>query len=162
MELYKAVLRGQNSSAIAILGELGRATFRITPNLETALHVAVGTGKANDLVDCLVDMMTVNELAMKNRDGDTALSIAAMVGNVKAAKLLLGKLPGLFNIENNYGRIPLLEAARYGQKEMVLFLLGAGGTQVTDIMKPFPDTQGAFLLNLLIIAGFHGKQFLAS
>ena len=97
----------------------------------------------------------VSDLHLLNGNGDTALSVAAMVGNTPAAKLFLKRDPQLALIVNNDSRLPITEAARFGHKKVVLLLLRF----IEDgMMEPSGDKPGYSLLNLLIMAGFYGEQ----
>ncbi|KAJ0016611.1 hypothetical protein Pint_12038 [Pistacia integerrima] len=64
---------------------------KITVKEDTALHVAVGTGKANHIVKYLLTKMSQHQLTLKNKDGNTLR-------------------PDLNRVENNCGFIPLIEA----------------------------------------------------
>ncbi|MCD7456423.1 hypothetical protein HAX54_031726 [Datura stramonium] len=61
---------------------------KITGAGDTGLHVLVGAGKwFDDLMNRPRTIISV--LTLRNSDGHTPLCVAAMVGNMKAAKVLL-------------------------------------------------------------------------
>uniref|UniRef100_A0A803LC19 Uncharacterized protein n=1 Tax=Chenopodium quinoa TaxID=63459 RepID=A0A803LC19_CHEQI len=89
LPLYKAALRGRWKDARKIIDEDPEAlTAKISIASETALHIAVGTGTDIPFVEKLVKNMSPEELALTDQNGETALSVAAIVGNLEAAKLL--------------------------------------------------------------------------
>ncbi|KAL9689133.1 hypothetical protein QQ045_033565 [Rhodiola kirilowii] len=105
--------------------------------LSDALMVAVGSGpKTAKFVKELVNILTPPDLEMTDNDGRTALGIAAMVGNLKAAKLLVQKNPSLPNISSGCAAgFPIHYAAEYGHKKLLLFLLEVTTTKA--YLNPF-------------------------
>ncbi|GFY98517.1 hypothetical protein Acr_12g0010580 [Actinidia rufa] len=80
--LVKAALEGNWDVARRFFDQDESAlTAQITPSLETALHIAVGTGKALHFVRELVESMPVQALEVRDHKDDTALHTAAWVGN---------------------------------------------------------------------------------
>lgn len=155
--LYKAVLKGDLATVKSICdGDPLALEARITVDLDTALHIAVGTGMANHIVMYLLNKMSRHQLGLQNSSGDTVLSIAAIVGNTRAAIMIVTKQPNLPQIANHDGRVPLLEAARHAQKEMISYLLEVSGDylQATEYSA---DKPGVFFMNLLVLAGFYGN-----
>ncbi|KAL9688062.1 hypothetical protein QQ045_032475 [Rhodiola kirilowii] len=100
-------------------------TAKIRRDSETALHVAVGCGpRTIKFVEELLNILTPSDLELTNMDGHTALGIAAKVGNLEAAKLLVLKNPNLPNISSEgYTGFPIHCAAEYGHKKLLLYLL---------------------------------------
>ncbi|XP_031254336.1 uncharacterized protein LOC116112325 [Pistacia vera] len=164
LSLYKAILEGNLETVQQICHDNKEALrARITVNWDTALHVAVGIGtcKANDIVKYLLDQMPIDDdlLVKKNKEGNTILSVAAIVGNVRAAFMILmkNKHKTLIQDSNNSKRIPLIEAARHGQKKMIEFLLPFSNSYFDYAdLTGFSDDSGVSFLNSLIIAGFYG------
>ncbi|KAI3860962.1 hypothetical protein MKW92_028167 [Papaver armeniacum] len=78
----------------------------ITSELETALHVAVKYEEW-DFVKEAVKFFPRDVLEIKEKSGFTALHMAASLGNVEAAKLLINKNHKLIEIRDNEGNIPL-------------------------------------------------------
>ncbi|KAJ0017176.1 hypothetical protein Pint_11955 [Pistacia integerrima] len=166
LPLYQAILKG-NIGTVRELCDKDKDALkaRITVNWDTALHVAVGigTGKAYDVVEYLLDKMSIGDqqLAWENKAGNTILSIAAIVGNIPAASMILHKdiYKTLILDPNNPKRMPLIEAARHGQKKMIKYLLpfSNGYLDYADLTR-FSDGSGFSFLNSLIIAGFYEKR----
>lgn len=153
LPLYKAALRGKWKEARKFIDEDPEAlTAKITIASETALHIAVGTGKDIAFVEKLVRRMSPEELAFPDQNGETALSVAAIVGNIKAAELLYNKNPDLPNIAGKSG-LPIHRAAQYGQKGMVLYLLEVTRRDIEP--SPFSGESGVKLLNSVIVAEFY-------
>lgn len=151
--LYRAALMGEWEVAEDIFKrDSGAIMSWITLLSETALHVAVGTGNNLDFVEKLVELMCEQSLPLKLKDsyGNTALAVAAIVGNVKAAKILVGKNKELPLVKNKVNYSPLLLAAKYGHRDMILYLLSVTKDGV------FTGKAGARLLNLLITFDFYG------
>ncbi|XP_031247637.1 ankyrin repeat-containing protein At5g02620-like [Pistacia vera] len=162
LPLYKAILEGSLETVQLICHDNKEALkARITVNWDTALHVAVGIGtcKENDIVKYPLDEMSIDDLAQQNKEGNTILSIAAIVGNVRAASMILmkNKYKTLIQASNNSKRIPLIEAARHDQKKMIEFLLPFSNSYFDYAdLTGFGDDSGFSFLNSLIIAGFYG------
>ncbi|CAM8914850.1 unnamed protein product [Rhodiola kirilowii] len=126
LQLYKAATTGDWKSAKIILGEHEvLKTAKIRRDSETALHVAVGCGPITiKFVEEFLNILTTSDLELTNMDGHTALGIAAKVGNLEAARLLVLKNPNLPNISSEgYTGFPIHCAAEYGHKKLLLFLL---------------------------------------
>ncbi|KAJ0018252.1 hypothetical protein Pint_12021 [Pistacia integerrima] len=155
MPLHKYILEGDLESVKRDYDSDDHALeARITANFDTALHVAVGAGMAKNIVEYLLDTMSDIQMAMVNNEGNTVLSIAAIVGNVQAAKQIINKLPDLNIAANSSGWIPLFLAARHAQKEMITYLLKFNEPYLLAI-RSTEDKAGAFFVNLLIIAEFY-------
>ncbi|KAH9621681.1 hypothetical protein KSS87_012249 [Heliosperma pusillum] len=153
LPLYKAAVRGEWRNARKFFDEDPEAlTAKITIASETALHIAVGTGKAIKFVEKLVREMTTENLALTDLHGETALSIAAAVGNIEAAKILVNKNPDLPNISGKYV-FPIHKAARFGHKGMVLYLMDV--TRHDILTNPFVGEVGGRLLIDVIAADFY-------
>lgn len=119
-----------------------------------ALHVAVGTRKANEFVEKLVERMSPEEVAMANGSGVMALSVAAAVGNTDAVKLLVCKDPDLPNIRGTDGGFPIHKAAQFGHRGTLLYLLQVTKAGVQP--SPYENASGVLLLRQLILAEFYG------
>ncbi|KAJ9168040.1 hypothetical protein P3X46_019615 [Hevea brasiliensis] len=102
----------------------------------------------------LINRMSRLQLGLQNSNGDTVLSIAAIVGNTRAAIMIVNKQPNLPQIGNRDGGVPLLEAARHGQKEMISYLLEVNGDYL-QAAEYSADKPGVFFMNLLVLAGFY-------
>ncbi|KAK6147604.1 hypothetical protein DH2020_018516 [Rehmannia glutinosa] len=153
LPLYRAALRGDWVTANEILDrDPNAAKARVAFTLETALHIAVGTGKAMRFVAKLVDMMSDELLALKDELGFNALHVAALTGNTAAAKILVGRLPDLLYVQSNNGYFPVHKAAISAHKETLQFLI----SQTKDDLEPTPyaGEKGVLLLNDVIDADF--------
>ncbi|PIN24768.1 hypothetical protein CDL12_02492 [Handroanthus impetiginosus] len=155
LPLYKAALKGDWESARSFFDQDPDAvTAKITKASETALHIAVGTGKAKNFVEELLNLISTEALVnLRDQAGQTALHYAAIFGNVEAAKLLVSKDPVLTNTQSGSFLLPIHLAAGYANKDMVSYLL----TVTRDDMdpNPFADKSGVHLLNLVIRAEFY-------
>ncbi|KAL9688385.1 hypothetical protein QQ045_032806 [Rhodiola kirilowii] len=136
--LYKAASIGDWESYKWLCDRYADAkTARIGRKSETALMVAVGNGsKTAKFVEKLLNISTPSDLEMTDKDGRTALGIAAMVGNMEAAKLLVQKNPSLPNISSGCAAgFPIHCAAEYGHKNLLLYLLDVTTTRA--YLNPF-------------------------
>uniref|UniRef100_A0A251UQY3 Putative ankyrin repeat-containing domain, PGG domain protein n=2 Tax=Helianthus annuus TaxID=4232 RepID=A0A251UQY3_HELAN len=126
--LYEAALKGDWKTAKRILDEKPDLIhFAITGNYETLLHVAASaesTKAVEEFVLNLVNMMDKNDLKLQNKNYDTAFSLAAAVGNVKTAKIMVNKNPALPEIPSRHETMPLYLAALFAKPEMVRYLYG--------------------------------------
>ncbi|CAI9108996.1 OLC1v1008719C2 [Oldenlandia corymbosa var. corymbosa] len=99
----------------------------------------------------LVKKMRPEDLEMTNEYGSTALSLAAISGATKLAKMLVERNHKLVSIasEQEDGQLPVIVAAQYGQKRMVRYLY-----RVTpkEELSPEKGENGVTLLNCLITA----------
>ncbi|XP_074304531.1 uncharacterized protein LOC141639276 [Silene latifolia] len=156
LPLYKAVFEGEWKEARTFLDKNPDAfTMKITIVSETALHIAVGTGKyITPFVEKMVRKMSPEELTLTDRNGDSVLFVAAMVGNLDATKLLVHKNPNLPNISNK-SNLPIHKAAQYGQKTMILYLLNVTRFDVEN--TSFLGESGVKLLVHVILAEFFGE-----
>ncbi|KAH6761660.1 hypothetical protein C2S52_019093 [Perilla frutescens var. hirtella] len=127
------------------------STTIITTYSETALHLAVLTGKANDLVKKLVELTPAGALALKNCSGKTALHNAAIVGNTEAAKMLVDKNPGLLDISCNFNRLAVIEATVMCHKETLEYLISEHEKHSPPC---FQGQLGIRLLNAIITSEF--------
>ena len=89
--------------------------------METALHIAAAA-KRTAFVKELVQRMTEEDLALQNKDGNTAICFAAASGIVEIAKVMVEKNKRLPMIRGKQGKTPLYMAALFGHREMVSYL----------------------------------------
>lgn len=66
--------------------------------------------------------MEKEDLELQNKNGETALCLAAISGHVKIASILVRKNKALVEIPDSRGMMPLYMAALYGKHEMVRYL----------------------------------------
>lgn len=120
--LYKAATIGDQKSAKVIFDKCTKwVRLSITESYETVLHIAV-LGKSHQFVEYLMGLLKKEDLELVNGNGDTALCLAAIAGNLEIAKILVKKNEGLLNIPNIQGNMPLYMAALYGRHDMVKYL----------------------------------------
>lgn len=154
LPLYRAALRGDWKEGKKILDKDKNAiTASVNKYSETALHVAVETGKSNYFVRKLLEYPRSDEaIISKNSSGDTALHFAAMAGNKEAAILLVNKNPDLLYITNKKNRLPIHLAARNSQKDTLMYLISVSKKDVGN--SPFVGKFGALLLTIAISSQF--------
>ena len=66
--------------------------------------------------------MTEEDLALQNKDGNTAICFAAATGIVEIAKVMVDKNKKLPMIRGNQGKTPVYMEALFGHREMVSYL----------------------------------------
>lgn len=156
LALYKAALRGDWDATRAILEQdPDAAEARIAPNFDTALHVAVGTGKAIPYLQELVNYMSPDSLELKNdSSGSTALNVAALRGNLAAAKILVGRRNELLYMPDTWGVFPIVKAAMSADRPTIDFFMSE--TRHDSEPNPYANDYGVLLVNTLIDSGFFG------
>lgn len=156
LPLYEAALKGDWKAAQRIIVKYPQViNASITKNYETALHIASSTKHAY-FVENLVNLMKPEDLELENKNYNTALCLAAAAGTVKIAQILVGKNSFLQMNRGKNNMLPVLIAASFGQKDMVLFLYS-----LTDNMtySVHTDTDRENLLHACISANLYGKAF---
>ncbi|KAM5585449.1 ankyrin repeat-containing protein [Rosa sericea] len=121
--LYKYALKGDWGAAELILRDNSKLLLRasISRGYETVLHVAAGTSHIH-FVEKLVGMMKVEDLALQDENGNTALCIAASAGSLEIVKILIKKNESLLTIRGGKNMAPAYIAAVLGQSEMACYL----------------------------------------
>ncbi|XP_024159737.1 ankyrin repeat-containing protein At5g02620 isoform X2 [Rosa chinensis] len=120
--LYKYALKGDWEAAEPILKENSKLLqASISRGYETVLHVAAGTSHIH-FVEKLVGMMKVEDLALQDENGNTALCIAAAAGSLEIVKILIEKNESLLTIRGGKDMAPAYMAAVLGQSEMAWYL----------------------------------------
>ncbi|XP_062174334.1 uncharacterized protein LOC133879675 [Alnus glutinosa] len=105
---------------------------KITSVGETALSFAVAAGHEH-IVEKLVDVMSVEELAIPDIYGNTALVVALNAGNYRMAACMLRKNNNLVSIEDEDKRIPVIQAIENGDIELTRYLYSL--TPLEDLTK---------------------------
>ncbi|XP_073033544.1 uncharacterized protein [Primulina eburnea] len=152
---HRAILRDDWNEGKKFLDKYEDAiTAIINIYSQTALHVAVETGKSKDFVRKLLEYRPMPNEAMLSRDslGDTALHTAALAGNKEAAILLVKEKPDLLYITNGSNMLPIHCAARNNQKDTLMYLISVSEKEVQN--SPFAGKLGALLLTLAISSEF--------
>lgn len=151
--LYKSALKGDWKRAEFVLNDYPHyVRCAITRNKETVLHVAAGA-KQSVFVEELVSRMTRNDMALRDKYGNTALCFAATSRIVKIAKLMVEKNHELPLIRTFREGTPLLIAVSYKSRDMISYLLS-----VTDLSQ-LTAQERIELLIATIHSDFHGKSF---
>ncbi|KAL6279458.1 hypothetical protein ACE6H2_016339 [Prunus campanulata] len=133
-----------------LISEPEAVRSRITPEGDTALHVAVKRAKLK-VVKELVQRMTKEDLEIKDAYGFTAFDYATNRGQIKKAKCMVGKNEKLVSIRSppNYA-IPLINACRQGQWEMADYLYSL--TPLEDL----DGRDGAALISQCFLSKHYG------
>ncbi|XVF37599.1 hypothetical protein REPUB_Repub20aG0023400 [Reevesia pubescens] len=156
-QLWKAIVREDWKE---VRKELNRnplaLTSPITEFYETVLHILVNSEKALWLVREIVDKIDSDSLGKTDYQHDTALSIAAYVGNTKAAKLMAQKNTELLTKVNYSGDSPFHAAARFGHEETFRCLLTVARTTQMADRSFFSGKNGATIIQHLISANLYG------
>nr|GFC48026.1 ankyrin repeat-containing domain, PGG domain protein [Tanacetum cinerariifolium] len=132
--LYEASIKCDWKAAKAILEkykDMKLLRYSITENAETALHVAAsakGPKHVEEFVENLVKLMEKEDLALENKNFNTALYLAAAAGNIKTVKIMMEKngtllaIPGGGSMDNKPQMMPLYTAALFGNHEVVKYM----------------------------------------
>ncbi|XP_059442393.1 ankyrin repeat-containing protein NPR4-like [Corylus avellana] len=96
-------------------------TARISVNGRRVLHVAVFAGHM-EIVEELVQLLSVAELGKRDDFGLTALAQAVILQNIRMVNCMLRKNTNLLNIRDNENRIPLITALEFGNIKVARYL----------------------------------------
>ncbi|CAL9014019.1 unnamed protein product [Prunus brigantina] len=130
-----------NSAREFLISEPEAVRSRITQEGDTALHVAVKRAKLQVVKD-LVQLMTEEDLEIKDDYGCTAFDYATVIGKIEMAKCLFHKNNKLVSIRSPLNNaIPLINACRRGHWEMVDYLYSLTPFEDLD------DRDGAALIS---------------
>ncbi|CAL5355060.1 unnamed protein product [Camellia sinensis] len=148
--LHRAILAGDWESVESFYRSHPEAvTNSITESSDTALMVGIMSGQKIEFITNQVEFGRV-DLRRVNKEGNTALHEAAIVGHLKAAELLVGKVPSLLDSRNSDGYLPLHLAAAYGQREILFYFLRVGEVHNIQLSESELD----MLMHLEITARF--------
>ncbi|KAJ0764267.1 putative ankyrin repeat-containing domain-containing protein [Helianthus annuus] len=126
-------------------------------NLGTALHVAATseeTKQTLNFVKNLVNMMTREELELKNKLGNTAFYVACVFGNTKMAKIMMEKNNVLSYIRGSHEYLPLSASALAGKYSSVKYLYYHSQKMTGD--HHWTDDDLKFTLRHCAESGFFG------
>ncbi|KAK3023653.1 hypothetical protein RJ639_043179 [Escallonia herrerae] len=158
LPLHRAALKGDWESANNFIEkEPDSVRAIITGYLETALMVAVRSGQRKHFLKKLLQLMLPADLTVADRLGITALHIAAGVGNVEVAKLLVQKNPDTPDVPDIGKSKPLLIAALHGRRNMFSYLITVTKEDVEP--RPFDGQSGSMLLQALLFNELYGLQY---
>ncbi|CAI0554846.1 unnamed protein product, partial [Linum tenue] len=124
LPLYRALDSGDWETTKRLLnrhpdGPVPAATASLSPDGDTALHVAVLAGHEGIVERLATEVLPKGALMMKNKSSATALNYAAIGGVTGIADCLVRKAPELLRVPNQNGHIPVVVASLYGHREMV-------------------------------------------
>jgi hypothetical protein len=156
-EHYKAAMAKDWKKLEEICLETGTAGFPITVARDTAVHIAVHSGRV-DLVRKLQEEIIPTEIRVTNNRGDTVLHEAAAVGNVPMAEFLLGHDKDLL-VKNKRGETPLFRAAASDQIKMVSFL--AGKAMERGTMKNHIRKGATSIIHIAVCSRYFGRLCLS-
>ncbi|KAI3907991.1 hypothetical protein MKW98_003636 [Papaver atlanticum] len=157
-KLLTAVMNNDWEKAKEVLEENPEDINRgLTEISSTILHLAIGYNAGMTFVEEIVKRMTPTVLGYRSTEmGDTALHSAVLYhGRTESAKLMVNKNPGLTQIRNKEGMVPLelaLHHVTIGQKDIVEYLYSV---TKDDYPSPFVGNVGARLLCSAIDANFY-------
>lgn len=103
--------------------------------------------------------MPTDALAMQDEYGNTALNIAALVGNTQAAIILVKKNRSLLHIRHSIGYLPVHRAALNAHKDTLVYLLACHYKDDID-PRSLAGGYGVELLVSVIDSGFFGESYL--
>ncbi|XP_075673134.1 uncharacterized protein LOC142642624 isoform X2 [Castanea sativa] len=120
--LYQAAIKGDWKVAKGVIDQYPDIVrVAITRKGETALNIAAAA-KRTAFVKELVKHMKKEDLALKNKDDNTAICFAAASGIVEIAKIMVEENEDLPMIKGNKGMRPIHMAALFGHRNMVKYL----------------------------------------
>ncbi|XP_052289229.1 uncharacterized protein LOC102624751 [Citrus sinensis] len=124
-KLFQNTMKGQWQDVVKAYEDYPQIQkVKITTSKDTALHLAV-VAELSDIVLRLVRSMGENPsdvLKLQNKKGNTALHLAAALGNQVMCHCMASKDPKLVAVRNHEGETPLFLAALEGQKDAFLCL----------------------------------------
>ncbi|KAJ9697558.1 hypothetical protein PVL29_009403 [Vitis rotundifolia] len=135
--------------------------IKIGPSGNTALHIAVSSGR-EDMVERLAMSIAKNDnpvdvLSIGNRDGNNPLHLGASLGSISMCRCITGGYRQMLGTRNEVGDTPLLRAARYGKKDVFVWLYDmCEGNTAADYCK---NDYGKNVLHLAIEGGHMDLAF---
>ncbi|CBI35685.3 unnamed protein product, partial [Vitis vinifera] len=135
--------------------------IEIGPSRNTALHIAVSSGREG-IVERLVKSIAkngnpVDVLSIRNRDGNNPLHLGASLGSISMCRCITDECKELLGYRNRERDTPLLRAARYGKKDVFLWLydMCEGNAPHDYCQNRFGET----ILHLAIEGGYMDLAF---
>ncbi|GAV76508.1 Ank_2 domain-containing protein/DUF4219 domain-containing protein, partial [Cephalotus follicularis] len=121
-------------------------TAKVSIYGETLLHLAIIAGHVK-IVENLVELMSEQDIEIRDTEGLTALGIAAMYGRTEIAKCIVRKNEELVVAPDKRGHIPLVMALRYAAHQNMIrylysvtpidFLLSENGSHGSLVLSYF-------------------------
>eukprot|EP01018_Ginkgo_biloba_P008592 Gb_26481 [translate_table: standard] len=117
VKLYNAARSGNIEILEEILRENAAALEQVTPQKNTALHLAARAGKAKFVKQLLLISSSRNrDIAFETNDsGNTALHEAAQIGNLEVVEILMLHNINLLKVKNKLDETALFKACQDGQ-----------------------------------------------
>lgn len=131
----------------------GLLNAKVTPQCETALHVAVREGHVH-IVENLVELMSEKSLEVQNISSFTALDEAIRCGNYQMTECMVRKNNKLTSIDAS-GNIPLTWAIIYGHEKLGRYLYSITPKEILMRGEPM---HGAIVLKNAIYTSMWGKN----
>ncbi|GMN68023.1 hypothetical protein TIFTF001_037082, partial [Ficus carica] len=94
---------------------------KITKSEDTTLHTTVSVGQTEIALE-LVEKSQEDTLELANAKGNTALHIAAALGDLRVCESMISKNRGLITFRNLKGETPLFLAPLHAKREAFLYL----------------------------------------
>nr|XP_043636745.1 uncharacterized protein LOC122607771 isoform X2 [Erigeron canadensis] len=161
--LHRAIIRGDWDKAQEFFNnDRAALTAKVNTEGDSPLHLAITTCQNIQFVENL--LMEINPASLPSlvsyNQGVSVLHCAAIVGNTKAAKMLVEKNPCLLFVVDELGYLPILRAIHNNHKITVLYLLEACKiyidlSQIDGYQNPFEGEHGSWILGGLINLGYH-------
>ncbi|XP_054824742.1 uncharacterized protein LOC129322445 [Prosopis cineraria] len=131
--LMKYALRGDWENAQPfLLHQRMLVNAGIAKGHPTMLHLAAGANHFH-FVKQLLNYLNEDDLALQDSEGNTALCLAAGVGNIKLVEIMLQKTPSLPGIRNREGLTPLHIAAIQAKRQMTSYLYNKTKQTLEDV-----------------------------
>ncbi|XAR54443.1 hypothetical protein NMG60_11029571 [Bertholletia excelsa] len=86
-------------------------------------------------------------LLLQDKSGNTALTLAAIAGDIKAVTILVNRNPDLVYVRDNDNALPLVDAARYSNRQIISYLLNVVSNNIKSYPNPFGHKSDGLLLN---------------
>ncbi|KAI3739562.1 hypothetical protein L2E82_29971 [Cichorium intybus] len=164
--LCRAIMKGNWEEAREIFNmDKDALTVKLNVKGHSALHIAIDSSKHDQFVESLLKEINPESLlTLVTSTKENALHRAAMIDNVKAAKMLVEKNPLLLFSVDNMNNLPIHRAIIASHETTFLYLLDAcrhhiGLSQQDGYHSPFEGTNGAELLSNVINVGLLGVAY---
>lgn len=149
-DLFESAMQGRWDEVVEAYKELPHLqTAKITKSEDTALHIAVSNGVRDHVLKLVASLGDNSQevLEIKNKKGNTALHLAASLGNVDICHCIASKAPDLIASQNKESETPLFLAACHGNYDAFLCLTSLGTQNNTSCRK---STNGDTILHVAL------------
>ncbi|KAD4179783.1 hypothetical protein E3N88_28374 [Mikania micrantha] len=128
---FEAFFEGDMAEIYYLLGEgdVDAIKNNINSDGNSILHIAVAIRRKDLIKKILSDIDAGDLVEIKNKKGSTVLHIAAIVGNTRAAEVLVKKNKELLHIKDDQGKTPLIKAYENMRLDTALSLLNASSSK---------------------------------